>query len=135
MHKNKSHTTIALFGEAEKGSYNRAYFLQSLNELSHCLGHPPKESFGMYFAVQTLLYNYNVIYFRVQEEGYNQKDYLSGIHTLKKEHLLDSVIALCAPGVGDRQLIEALTQHKHIVITTEPDLYDYLTDIKQSQHL
>ena len=124
--------TIALFGEAEKGRYNTAYFCKELKDLSDNLGNPPEESFGLHYAVKALLFHYNLIFFRVEEEGFSHKDYLSGIRFLEKQELFSPVKALCVPGVGSLSLIEALEPycktHKSIMIITEPDLYDYLTD-------
>ena len=47
---------VALFGEAEKGEFRTAYFCQSLEQLEEALGHPPKESKGLTYAVQALMH-------------------------------------------------------------------------------
>jgi hypothetical protein len=128
--------TVAMFGEAERGEYRTAYFLQTLSQLAEYLGNPPPESKGLFYAVQTLMFQRNLIFFRVQEEGYSYQDYLSGLHMLEKQKLIININAICLPGVGDVEIIDATTplckQHHSILITSEPDLYDYLTEAKRS---
>ena len=124
------HVRIALFGESEKGDYSTAYFCNSLPQLVDNLGNPPEESRGIYCAVQALLYDHRLIYFRVEEEGFSIQDYFQGIHLLKKDNLSSEIGAICIPGVGDMEIIEAMTQpcmrQSHVLITQENDLYDYL---------
>jgi len=122
---------IAMFGEAERGRFHCAYFLDNLPQLVDNLGNPPPDSQGLHFAVQTLMYNRPLIFFRVEEEGYSRKDYLKGLQLLKSEKLMPHIAALCLPGVGDRQLIDRVLDlcktNSSILILSEPDLYDYLT--------
>lgn len=124
--------TIALFGEAEKGEFETAYFCRNLPDLAEHLGHPPEESKGLYFAVQALMYQHQLIFFRVHEEGFSTDDYLLGLRLLKNEVLIPELSAICMPGVGDAELIENSTclcaQHDSVLILDESDLYDYLTD-------
>lgn len=124
--------TVALFGEAERGKFRTAYFCKELPQLVEYLGNPPEESKGLYYAIQTLLYERNLIFFRVEEEGFSYQDYFLGLQLLKNNELISDVSAICLPGVGDTEIIEAVTPickiNKSIIITTEPDLYDYLTD-------
>lgn len=119
---------VALFGEAEKGQFKKAYFLHDLPQLMDFLGNPPPDSEGLFFAVQALLYEREIIYFRVQEEGFSRTDYFSGLKTLEKVKQLN---ALCLPGVGDAEIFRASDPvcelHKSPLITTQKDLYDYLT--------
>ncbi len=123
--------TIALFGEAEKGRFNTAYFCSTLADLDTCLGNPPPESRGLYYAVQALLYQFNLLFFRVREEGFSYQDYLLGLRLLESQQMFPTVIALCLPGVGDQRIIQAAScyclEHRSLMITNEPDLYDYLT--------
>jgi len=70
--------SIAMFGEAEKGSFHTAYFCQNLPQLVDYLGHPPPHSKGLYYAVQALLFQRNLIFFRVEEEGFSYQDYFLG---------------------------------------------------------
>lgn len=124
--------TIALFGEAEKGEYHYPYILTSLPELVDSFGNPPPNSQGLFFAVQALMYHRQLIFFRVQEEGFSLPDYFHGLKILEGRHQIPSPNAICTPGVGDSGVIEALTDicqmHSSILITTAHDFYDYLTD-------
>jgi hypothetical protein len=126
--------TIALFGEAEKGEYQTPYFFQNLPQLVDLLGNPPPNSHGLYWAIQALLYHYQLLFFRVEEEGFSYNDYLDGLIVLQTEHSKEHIKALCLPGVGDKGLIHALSPfcviHHALLITSEADLYDYLTSLK-----
>lgn len=119
---------VALFGEAERGKYHIPYICRSLGELVENLGSPPQDSEGLYYAVQVLLYEWDLVFFRVREEGFSQQDYLKGIKKLEKEPY---VSAIYMPGVGDQAIIDATTpiceKHKISLIMNEKDLYDYLT--------
>lgn len=123
--------TIALFGEAEKGEYRIPYYCQTLPQLVDCLGNPPPDSLGLFFAIQALLYQRNLLFIRVKEEGCNNQDYLHGLHLLEMQQAIDQIAALFLPGVGDKELLHAFTPfcevHHSILITREPDLYDFLT--------
>lgn len=128
-----SQMTIALFGEAQKGDFRTGYFCQNLAQLSDCLGEPPSEDAkGLHLAVQTLLYDYPILFFRVEEEGFSQKDYLIGFQILQRKEGVPRISALCLPGVGDAEIIQAsdpiCSIHKSFLILTERDLYDYLTN-------
>ncbi|MEC7839191.1 MAG: hypothetical protein VX777_04030 [Chlamydiota bacterium] len=127
---------IALFGEAEKGDFGTAYFFQSLSQVIDSLGNPPPESQGMLYAVQTLLYERDLLFFRVKEEGFSYQDYFYGLRLLEKQEGELNISAICLPGVGDREIIKVVTEicdlYKVCMITTEPDLYDLLTGLKAS---
>lgn len=122
---------VALFGEAEKGQWNKPYRVKKLPELIDLLGNPPVESEGLSFAIQALLYEREVIYFRVQEEGFSKEDYFSGLSILKNKEKIKKLHALCMPGVGDKEILDATQPicelHKSHLITTQKDLFDYLT--------
>lgn len=124
-------TTIALFGEAERGEYHTAYFCTSLQQLSDYLGNPPDHSRGLDYAVQALHYHHNLIFFRVREEGFSSQDYFHGVHLLKSQTLPNSLAAICIPGVGSNEIIDAMCGlciiYHSLLITTASDLYDYLT--------
>ena len=72
--------------------------------------------------------------FRVREEGFSYADYLQGVQILEKKELLSGLNAICLPGVGDVEIIEALTPlcscYHSLLITDEADFYDYLTEAK-----
>lgn len=122
--------TVALFGESEKGQFKKPYILHELPQLIDLLGHPPAESQGLFFAIQALLYKRELIYFRVQEEGFSRSDYMIGFKHLED---LQQLNALCLPGVGDAEILEASQRlceiHKSHIISTEKDLFDYLTSV------
>ncbi|HSX13547.1 MAG TPA: hypothetical protein VLE96_03910 [Chlamydiales bacterium] len=123
--------TVALFGEAEKGQWESAHIVKALPELVDLLGNPPVESLGLFFAIQALLYKREVIYFRVQEEGFSKADYMAGLKILKNKSQIKHLHALCMPGVGDPELIQAFLPvceiHKTHLIVNQKDLFDYLT--------
>ena len=121
--------TIALFGEAEKGAYHTPHLLSKLPQLVDLLGNPPNESEGLFFAVQAILYNRDLIYFRVAEEGFSHVDYFCGLKYLANQK--QKLHALCLPGVGDPEILAATQNICHLckstLITNQKDLYDYLT--------
>jgi hypothetical protein len=123
--------TIALFGEAERGEYRTAYFCQNLSQLDEYFGNPPPDSRGLYYAIQALLFKRDLVFFRVPEEGFSKQDYLTGLRLLEEQRLIPNLSAICTPGVGDQEIINAILPicaHYHsILITSEPDFYDYLT--------
>ncbi len=120
---------MALFGEAEKGNYKIPHLVQELPQLIDKLGNPPAMSEGLFFAVQALLYERELIFFRVAEEGYSKLDYFQGLKHLETRD--KPIHALCLPGVGDAEILDAsqiiCQKHKSFLITTQRDLYDYLT--------
>lgn len=124
--------TIALFGEAEKGAFRTAYYCHNLIQLADNFGEPPADSMGLEFAVQTLLFNRGLIFFRVHEEGFSIQDYLLGLRYLENKEQIPNITAICLPGVGSHQIIEATTNvcnsHSSFLIVSERDLYDYLTN-------
>jgi len=120
---------VTIFGEAEKGQCRVPYFLNELPQLVDAFGNPPEESEGLFFAVQALLFRRDLIYFRVEEEGFSSNDYYTGLQYLKnKAH---PIHAFCLPGVGDPKILEAFQTlssiHNSFLITSQKDLYDYLT--------
>lgn len=130
---------IALFGEAQKGDFQRGYYCQNLWELSHYLGEPPsQDSQGLEYAVQSLLYQRNVIYFRVHEEGFSFQDYLRGLSFLEERREYFQLTAIALPGVGSREIIEAThsvcNTHQSFLIVSDKDLYDYLTSLPQDSY-
>lgn len=123
---------VALFGEAEKGEYRKAYYLYNIEQLSDHLGNPPPSSLGLFYAIQALLYKCKLIFLKVEEEGFSYSDYYDGLRLLETESLtIPTVSAICLPGVGDARIIDAIVpfcwEHRSIMLTTEADLYDYLT--------
>lgn len=125
--------TIFLFGEAEKGDFCTPFLCKSLPQLAETFGNPPEESLGLIYAVQALMFDRDLIYFRVKEEGFSIPDYMRGIRFLENKELSHHLSAICMPGVGDAKIIEATSPicslHHSLLITTEGDLYDYLTSL------
>lgn len=123
--------TVALFGEAERGKYRTAYLFSSLEELLQNVGNAPSNSRGLYYAVQALLYHYNLIFFRVEEEGFSIDDYHYGIQLLTAQQQISEIAAFLIPGVGNREIVAAVEPlcalYHSVLVMTEADLYDYLT--------
>ncbi|HSX03186.1 MAG TPA: hypothetical protein VLG76_00470 [Rhabdochlamydiaceae bacterium] len=122
---------VFLFGEAEKGELCTPFYCRNLPSLFEKLGNPPEDSQGIHYALQTLLYQKDLIFFRVREEGFYTEDYMRGINLLKNQEVSSGLDAICMPGVGDEEIIEAATPlcqlYKSLLVITEKDLYDYLT--------
>jgi hypothetical protein len=125
-------TTIALFGESEKGKFSVPYVFHSLEQLSNTLGEPPKDSFGLYYAIQAIMLQNEVIYFRVEEEGYSNQDYMMGFKFLKKKKSIKKLDAICMPKVSSKEIIDATNiicqKFKSLLIINEKDLFDYLLE-------
>lgn len=125
--------TIALFGEAERGEFHAAYYVKSLKQLVEMMGNPPAESKGLHYAVQALLLDWSLIFFRVKDEGFSRDDYFRGFNILENKELFPSLTALFLPGMGDAAVLDATIplcrMHQSLLLTTEADLYDYLTSI------
>lgn len=130
---NKEEYTMALFGEAEKGDFERGYFCETLSQLVDFLGNPPENSLGLYFAVQALLFKRQILFFRVEEEGYSLNDYLKGVHRLQESPHIRHLEAIGIPGVGNAEIIMALKPVCHrfhsILFITEMDFFDYMMQI------
>lgn len=125
-------TRVALFGEAEKGEFRTPYYFESLTQVADYLGNPPPHSQGLLYAVQVLMNDRALIYFRVKEEGFSLQDYFFGLHLLEQNGGQLNLAAICLPGVGNFEIIEAVGPIckicKSVMITSEPDLYDFLTE-------
>jgi hypothetical protein len=121
-----------LFGSSEKGEAGKPLYVSSLQQLWEGLGHSPQDSEGIKYAVQALLFQRRLIYFRVVEEGYSPADYKQGLQLLEQNVIKEKVVAICMPGVGDSNLIKAVTpicyKHQSVLIISEKDLYDFLTE-------
>lgn len=122
---------IFLFGEAEKGDFCTPFVCQSLSQLADTFGNPPPESLGLSYAVQSLLLKRELIFFRVKEEGFSLVDYMKGVRLLENRSLFHNLGAICIPGVGDVEIIDALTNvchlHKSLLVMNERDFYDFIT--------
>lgn len=125
---------VFLFGEAEKGEFCTPLYCRNLVSLLERLGNPPQESQGIYYAVQTLLYQRELVFFRVREEGFSADDYLCGMKLLKNQDIDYTFDAIYMPGVGNKEIIDAAIpicrDYKSLLVITEKDLYDYLTQVE-----
>lgn len=123
--------SIAVFGEAERGLCSKDYYINSLESLLMTFGNPPENSLGLFMAIQALLYNSHLLYFRVTEEGFSLDEYFHGFKLLEERKDSSSLHCLALPGVGDKELIDATkkicTLYNSLLILTQKDLYDYLT--------
>jgi hypothetical protein len=132
MGEGMSRRAIVVFGAAEKGQLCTPMHVTSLENLLDSLGHPPLNSEGLACAIQTLLHDYDLIYFRVEEEGFSTEDYIRGLRHLKQKPLKIPVMAITMPGVGEQDLIHIATPichfYRSILLISEKDLYDYLTE-------
>lgn len=121
---------IALFGEAEKGAFHKGTLCDSLPQLQSMYGDPPPGTLGLFFAVQSLMFQYKLIFFRVEEEGYSLIDYMIGFRSLSESDLMKHVLAIGLPGVGDLHLLRAaqpiVDDYHPLLLTTERDLQDLL---------
>ncbi|MFN4174000.1 MAG: hypothetical protein ACK4HV_02720, partial [Parachlamydiaceae bacterium] len=92
---------------------------------------PPKYSSGLFYAVQTLLYNKPILFFRVVEEGFSLEDYLIGLRMI---YTANSIDAIGMPGMVESDILDALTPklilHHQILLFTEKDIYDYITALR-----
>ncbi len=122
---------VFLFGEAEKGVVCKPRLMHSLLELISTYGHPQEETLGLFYAIQVLLYERDLIYFRVREEGMSIADYMKGLKILQKGDLPPTLTAICMPNVSDAQLLNQMGDlccARHwFLLMGEKDLYDYLT--------
>lgn len=124
-------STIVLFGESEKGQYQAGYLCHSLIDLCSSLGNCTNQGNGIPLAIQLIMLNYSVLFFRVEEEGFNAEHYFFGANFLNKQKLIKNFTAIAIPGVGDNHIIEAFIPicHKYqsFLVLNEQDLYDLLT--------
>lgn len=123
---------IACFGASDKGDYAIPYPCHSLPELLDNVGHPLPGTLGIYYAIQALHYHQELIFIRVESEGYALHDYHLGLRRLLDRKTTEPLAAICIPGVGSEEIIEVMSDiclvRKSLLITTEADLYDYLTE-------
>ncbi len=125
---------IILFGEAEKGDFFCCHHCRSMDQLLESFGQPPPMSRGIYYAIQALMYEFELLFFRVKEEGYSYQDYFRGLKLLTTQGISLAVSAICAPGVGDAAILDAMrplcVKCHCIIISNEADLYDFLMSSK-----
>jgi hypothetical protein len=122
--------TVALFGEAEKGEFRTAYYINSLPQLIDYLGNPPPGSQALYHAIQAIMLGQSLIFFRVEEEGFSFDDYILGLNFLRNKKLVPKLDAVSCPGLSEPKIIEAAVMicriHNSVLLARESDLYDYI---------
>jgi hypothetical protein len=123
--------TILIFGESKGGDFQKPLLFRTLPELSQSLGEPAKNSSGIHLAVQALLCNQNVLYYKISEEGSNPDQYLLGFKHLEKYPPEIPISATLLPGVSSPEIL-TLANHfishtNSLLLFTEKDLYDLLT--------
>lgn len=73
-----------------------------------------------------------LIYIRVATLGYAFEDYRLGLRRQQEKTTTELLAAICVPGVGSHEIIQVVSDicliRKSLLITTEADLYDYLTE-------
>ncbi|MFS8564193.1 MAG: hypothetical protein LVR00_07785 [Rhabdochlamydiaceae bacterium] len=120
---------VCVFGEAEKGKHGHPIPCSSLPQLFESVGNPPESSQGIWFAIQFLSYAQELLFFRVEEEGFSREGYSQGFHFLRNNQLSYYPSAICLPGVGDKAIIEETAPlcaiYRTLIILSEKDLYDY----------
>ena len=121
------HHKIALFGEAEKGTFCSPLVFSKLVPLEETLGNPPEGSMGLHLAIQALMLQKEVVYIRVQEEGFSISDYEKGLYLLQKQPLA----ALGMPGMGHQEILhqafDLCRLHNAFLMISQKDFYDYIT--------
>jgi hypothetical protein len=123
---------VFLFGEAEKGQMCHPVPCRDVSELMELYGNPPPDSMGIFYAIQALLYQRGLLYFRVREEGFSTADYTRGLHMLRNKEISEHPAAICMPGMGDSHIIHEASEvcflFRSLFLTSEKDFYDYLTN-------
>ena len=79
------------------------------------------------------MFNRLLIFFRVPEEGFSSAEYFSGLEKLTDQVHDTRLAAIGLPGVGDAEIVDATLplceRHRSLLLFTESDLYDYLTQM------
>lgn len=123
---------VLIFGESVEGEFQRPFLIKSLPDLATIFGEPTKTGLGIHMAIQSLLFGHNIFFYRVSEEGNNKEQYLQGFKLFEREAFSSSLSAIALPGVGSLEILHAANilseLHKVLIITTEKDLYDLITN-------
>ena len=113
---------IAIFGESKSGEFNKLFSIKTLPDLATQLGEPTETGSGIHMAIQALLCKQHLFFYKVLEEGSNPEQYRSGFKMLKT-----AVSAIALPGVSNPSLLESAKRVAPLLILTEQDLYDFMT--------
>ena len=121
---------VFVFGEAERGEYCKPILCSSILHLFDHLGNPPESTEGIAYAVQFLSFSLDLLFFRVEEEGFSEQDYQHGLKLLRRREIPLSISGICMPGVGNGEIIQEAasicSEQKSILILSPKDLYDFL---------
>lgn len=122
---------VTIFGESEKGPLGVLLSVDSLPFLAESFGSPTENSVGIHLAIQTLMSDKIVLFYRVTEEGVDKNEYARGLKLLEGLDL-PALAALALPGIGDleiQHLAKNVCKLKHsILIVNERDFYDLMTN-------
>ncbi len=123
--------TILIFGESQKGELQKFLFLKTLPDLAEALGEPTETGLGIHMAIQAMLFNQSVLFYKVKEEGFNIDHYLMGFKLLEKEFTSILLTAIALPGASSPPILEIADSlcklHKSLILFNEKDLYDFMT--------
>lgn len=118
--------TIALFAESDQGPFKTFNHINSVSSLYSIAGNLRNNS-AYKLVFSALEMGYDVLFWRVTEEGMDTPSYLEGLSQLRKTH---HIIACYLPGVSEAPVLLKLEQlckeKKSIILMQEPDLYDLL---------
>lgn len=134
----RSRSRVVVFGESTRGLLAHPYQPRDLLDLELLLGHPPEGSQGLYLATQTMLLEHELLFFRVDEEGFSPQDYWMGARVLSElSHRRVCFDAVGLPGVGDAEIIAAVERsllgRAPLLLMNERDLYDFLSSSDSTQ--
>lgn len=123
---------IAIFGEAEIGSFKSLITLNSIPELTDKLGRPTKKGIGIHMAIQAILYDREILYYRIpNEEEPSCKEYLHGLNLLGRSTFINPLVAIALPAVNHRDILyraKHLCHHcKILFLPNERDLYNFIS--------
>ena len=123
--------TILIFGESKEGQFQKLLFINSLPKLATILGEPTETGIGVHIAIQAMLYNLEVLFYKVKEEGSDEDAYLQGFRLIEKEAPSLILGAIALPGASTPKILEIANSlcdlHNSLILSNERDLYDYIT--------
>ena len=113
---------IAIFGESKAGEFNKLFSIKTLPDLATHLGEPTETGVAIHMAIQALLCKQQLLFYKVREEGGHSDQYLPGFKLIKT-----AITAIALPGVSSPTLLESAKRLAPLLILTEQDLYDFMT--------
>jgi hypothetical protein len=123
--------TIAIFGESKEGPLHTFIHLRSLPHIVESFGNPTETGLGIHLAIQALLFQREVLFYRLEEEGFQKDTYELGCHLLEKHPKKEELTAIALPGVGDTLILsfaqKVAAPIGALLLITAKDLYDFTT--------